>query len=248
MPTLEHPIETPTPRAPRHAPPRPRRRGRIALVAAGAVGALLVAGQLFLPSFAESRIEDRLAERGTVANVNVSAFPAVKLLAGEADDVQVRMDSFRAPAGAPGGGVGDAFDRIGAAGDLDLSIGKLETGPVTLRDVKITKRGDNVDAKANVPEGDLQGALPPGFDVRPVAGSDGTLRLEGTVRLLGLNAKASARLVAQDGRIVLEPQGGPLAAAATMTVFDDERFQVTRLEARDADNGFTLRAAGRLAG
>jgi hypothetical protein len=33
-----------------------------------------------------------------------------------------------------------------------------------------------------------------------------------------------------------------------MTVFDDERFQVTRLEARDADNGFTLRAAGRLAG
>lgn len=242
---LEHPTENTA--QPRRAERRASGRGRAALLGAGAVGILLVVAQLVLPSLAASRIKHRLQERGTVSSVKVAAFPAVKLLWGHADDVEVRMDAFRAPAGATGGGIGDAFDRVGAVGHLDLSVGTLQAGPVILRDTRITKRGRDVDAIATLPNPDLRRALPPGFDLRPVAGPGGTLQLEGTMRLLGLRAQATARLLAQDGRIVVQPQSGPLAAAATMTVFDDDRFEVTRLQARDGSHGFTLHAAGRLA-
>ncbi len=246
MPTLlEQPTENTTPR--RRAERGPSRRGRAALLAAAAVGIPLVIAQLVLPSFAASRIKHRLQERGTVSSVKVAAFPAVKLLWGHADDVEVRMDTFRAPAGATGGGIGDAFDRVGAVGHLDLSVGTLQAGPVILRDTRITKRGRAVDAIATLPNPDLRRALPPGFDLRPVAGPGGTLQLEGTMSLVGVRAQATARLLAQDGRIVVQPQGGPLALAGTMTVFHDDRFAVTRLQARDGSHGFTLHAAGRLA-
>jgi hypothetical protein len=246
---LEHPTENTAPRrAERRAERRPRRRGRVALLAAGGVAVLLVVAQLVLPSLAASRIKHRLDERGSVSSVKVSAFPAVKLLWGHADDVEVRMDAFRAPAGTPGGGVGDALDRVGAVGRLDLSVGTLQAGPVTLRDLQITKHGRDLDAIATLPSPVLRRALPPGFDVRPIAGPDGTLQLKGTAQLLGLRARATARLLAQDGRIVVEPQGGLLAAVGPMTVFDDDRLDVTSLQARDGSGGFTFHAAGRLVG
>jgi hypothetical protein len=74
-----------------------------ALGVAGLVVVLLVVGQLVLPGIAAQRLRDRLGRSGRVLEVQVSAFPALKLLWHHADSVVVRMASYRAaPSDLPG--------------------------------------------------------------------------------------------------------------------------------------------------
>jgi hypothetical protein len=61
------------------------------------VGALVVAlglAQIFLPKLAASRISSRIGKYGEVRSVQVSAFPAIELLWGDADSVTVRARSL----------------------------------------------------------------------------------------------------------------------------------------------------------
>src|SRR3954471_22962368 len=62
---------------------------RIAAIVAAVLLALLVLAQLLLPRIAASRISSRVGRYGQVEHVSVSAFPAVKLLWGDADSVTV---------------------------------------------------------------------------------------------------------------------------------------------------------------
>ena len=75
------------------------RAARAALAAAGGLILLLVGAQLLLPRIAEHRQRDRLERSGTVEQVDISAFPAVKLLWHKADDVTVRMGRLRTGSG-----------------------------------------------------------------------------------------------------------------------------------------------------
>ena len=69
---------------------------RIAVLAtAGVVLLVLVLAQLLLPGIAAQRLRDDLQKSGTVLEVKVSAFPAIKLLWHQADSVVVRMGSYR---------------------------------------------------------------------------------------------------------------------------------------------------------
>jgi hypothetical protein len=75
----------------------PQRHGRRLFLGAAAVTAVIGgASQVVLPAIAEQRVRDRLQEMGTVSQVEVGAFPAVKLLWGQTDDVKVRMSSLDA--------------------------------------------------------------------------------------------------------------------------------------------------------
>jgi hypothetical protein len=75
----------------------PQRHGRRVLLAAAAVAAVIGGGsQLVLPAIAEQQVRDRLEQMGTVTQVDVHAFPAVKLLWGQADDAKIRMSSLNA--------------------------------------------------------------------------------------------------------------------------------------------------------
>jgi hypothetical protein len=62
---------------------------RIAVVLLGLVVVVLLAAQLFLPSVAEHRAEDRLERHGGSAKVSVSALPAMRLLFGDGDSMTV---------------------------------------------------------------------------------------------------------------------------------------------------------------
>ena len=79
----------------------------IALAVAGVVLLVLVVAQLVLPGVAEQELRDQLSQSGTVLEVKVSAFPAVKLLWHHADSVVVRMARYRSGSGPLG-------DRLGA--------------------------------------------------------------------------------------------------------------------------------------
>jgi hypothetical protein len=214
---------------------------------AGAIVLLLLAvSQAVLPSMAENRLKDRLAKDGKVSEVHVSAFPAVKLMFGKADDVQIRMDRFTPPAGGGetnggGGGLGAALARTQAADKIDVLIGSLKTGPVTLRDARLTKDGDTLRAEATVSDAELRGALPPGIDVRPAATPGGQLVFDGGVSALGLEARAQARLLARDGKLVIQMQDGPIGALAAIPVFSDPRLDIQTISALERPGGFVVR-------
>ena len=93
------------------------RAGRVALAVAGGLILLFVAAQLALPPIAEHRLRDRLERSGTVERVEISAFPAVKLLWHRADDVTVRMGRLRTGSG----NFADLLVRTVDTHDLDAS-------------------------------------------------------------------------------------------------------------------------------
>jgi hypothetical protein len=67
--------------------------------------------------------------------------------------------------------------------------------------------------------------------------------LEGAVGPLS----ARARLTAQDGALVVAPEG-LLGSLGALTLFRDSRVQVTEVGSRSGPDGFTLTAAGRVSG
>ena len=112
-------------------------RRLIALAVVGVVLAVLIVAQLVLPGLAASRLRDQLARSGTVLSVQVSAFPAVKLLWHHADKVVIRMGRYQSGASDLGNRLSDAA----GVGTIDASAQELDSGALTLRNATLRKRG-----------------------------------------------------------------------------------------------------------
>jgi hypothetical protein len=216
---------------------------RVALATAGGLILLLVAAELALPGIAERRLRDRLERSGTVERVEISAFPAVKLLWHRADDVTVRMGRLRTGSG----NFADLLARTGDTDDLDASAEEQRILTLRLHDSSLRKRGDELALSSTVDDADLQAALPPGFDVRPVASGDGALVFEGSAELLGQRFQGRAVVTARDGRLLLVPDL-PFGGFLTVTLFADPRIEVLSVGARQRAGGFTVVAQARLRG
>jgi hypothetical protein len=216
---------------------------RVALATAGGLILLLVAAQLALPGIAERRLRDRLERSGTVERVEISAFPAVKLLWHRADDVTVRMGRLRTGSG----NFADLLASTGDTDDLDASAEEQRILTLRLHDSSLRKRGDELALSSTVDDPDLQAALPPGFDVRPVASGDGALVFEGSAELLGQRFQGRAVVAARDGRLLLVPDL-PFGGFLTVTLFADPRIEVLSVGARQRAGGFTVVAQARLRG
>jgi hypothetical protein len=94
-----------------------------------------------------------------------------------------------------------------------------------------------------VSEQELAAALPSQLSLRPVEDPSGELVLEGGVGPIS----ARARLTARDGALIVAPEG-ILGGLGSLTVFRDSRIEVTDVGSRVGERGFTLTAAGRIAG
>jgi hypothetical protein len=215
-----------------------------AVAAAVAVAALALLGiaQLVFPSIAEHRLRHRLERSGSVQRVDVHSFPAIKLLWDDADRVEVRMRTAR-----PGPGrLADLLAQTSDTDRLDADVGRLRVLTLVLSDVRLRKRGHQLTGSATVTPAALQAALPPGFDVRPVAAGGGELVFEGTADLLGQRFSGRAVVAARDGRLLLAPDI-PFGGLLTLTLFADPRVDVTGVGARPAPGGgFTLTASARV--
>jgi hypothetical protein len=215
---------------------------RVALVLGLLVAAGLLAGQLLLPRIAARRLAEDLRHSGDVDYVRVWAIPALKLLFGRADAVEIGMSEARAGTGR----IADLLDEARGTERLDARAARVRLGPLTARDLRVSKRGDDVRAQAAVSDADLAAALPPGTGLRPVQAGGGELVLEASAGVLGIRAAVRARLSARDGALVIAPDG-LLGAIGSLTLFADPRVQVTGVDARRAGSGFVLAAHGRLA-
>jgi hypothetical protein len=213
---------------------------RAAFALIGLLVAALVGGQLALPRVAERRISSDLAKSGEVRRVSVEAVPALKLLFKRADRVEVDMAQVQA---GSTGRLAELLRRTRATDELDARVDLVLLGPLRLHAVALRKDGERLSGEATLSEEELAAALPAQLSLRPVEDPAGELVLEGGVGPFS----ARARLTARDGALVVAPEG-LLGSLGSLTVFRDSRIQVTDVGSRVGEQGFTLTAAGRIAG
>jgi hypothetical protein len=208
-------------------------------VAAGV--ALLVAAflatELVLPRQAENRVRDELRGSARVEAVEVHAFPALKLLFGHADRVDVRVDEATAGTGK----LAELLASTERTDELRATARTVRLGPLVMRDMRLRKDGSRLSGEAAITEADLAAALPPAVGLTPLAAGDGQLVLEAVAGPLSVRARLSAR----DGALVIAPDG-LLGGFASLTVFSDRRVRVTGVGARSRADGFTVTATGAL--
>jgi hypothetical protein len=208
------------------------------LTAAGVVLLILVVAQLLLPGIAEQELRDDLEQSGTVLEVKVSSFPAIKLLWHKADSVVVRMGRYRSGASH----LGDTLGRAADANSLDASAQELYVGPLTLGNATLRKRGSELTGSATVTESNLRSAVFFLDNVEPIASGNGHLTLRGTASFLGLRGTVDATVSARDGALVVAPNV-PLGGIAAITLFDNPHVQVTSVSATNVPGGFRVSAS-----
>jgi hypothetical protein len=213
------------------------------LFAFGATGIavllLELIAQIVLPGLAASHIRDELQKTGRVLDVEVAAFPAVKLLVHEADSVTVRMATYSATTAQLKHRLEEASDTA----TLHASARLFKDGLLTTRDASLTKRGSTLIGSATINNADLQAASG-GLvqNIVPVSSPSGQLVLQGTIAGL---ARADVTLEAMNGRLLMVPDV-PLGGFLTVTLFSDAHVSITDVSGRRTADGFSIRVTGHL--
>lgn len=184
------------------------RAGRIVAWGAGALVALLVLAQVFLPGIAASRISSRVGRYGEVQAVSVSAWPAVKLLWGSADSVTVRASSL----GISPAQTAKLLSEAGDVNRLTLTAASVREGPLQLTSASLRKHGPELAAQGTMSEAAVKAALPAGVRLRLLSSQGGQVRVRASGRasvlgLLGSGASVNVLAGASGGQLIARPLG-----------------------------------------
>jgi hypothetical protein len=188
---------------------------------AGGLVLLLALAQVLLPRIAASRISSRVGRYGKVRSVSVSAWPAVKLLWGQADSVRVSAKSLAISPAQVGSLLWEGHE----AGSMDVSAQSVQLGSLRLTDASLHKRGSVLSAQALVSEADVKAALPAGFGVRLLRSEDGEVEVQATGGLFGVGASVNAVAGASEGKLVARPLGF-LVEGLRLTLFSNPHVYV----------------------
>ena len=191
---------------------------------------LAVVGQLALPAFYESRVEDRLEEDGGSAEVSIGAFPALTLVAGRGKELK-------------GTGEGLKFDiddrredplgKLDGFEEVDLRLTDTEVGAIRMSEFDLRRDGRDseytmrVEATATPRDLAAQLGTTAGGPLGGLVGSLGAELLPGSGST-EVPLEVTARVKSEDGRAdVTDAQGtvagvpaGPLAEIVLGTVLD----------------------------
>ena len=208
---------------------------RIAALVAAVVLVLLVIAQIALPRIAASRISSRVGRYGHVEHVSVSAFPAVELLWGDADSVEVEAGSL---ALAPGQAA-SLLQEARGVDRMDVSAEAVKIGSLAVTDAVLRKRGAQLSAHAHATRAAVRAALGPGVSVRLLSSEGGRVRVAATGSLFGVGATVAALAEAEDGKLVVHPEG-LLLEGFRLTLFHDSHVHVIGVAARQDPSGYVL--------
>jgi hypothetical protein len=190
-------------------------KGRIAAIVAAAVVAFLVLSQLFVPGLGEKAIHDRLTANGGVADVSISAFPAMRLLWGHGDSLKVKGDGLSIDVDQNGDpAVLDNLDRFG---DVEIVLDNSEAGPFRIDSFVLARHGEgaySLDARTATSASQLAAYGIDEADL-PGAGIVGTI-----LDFTGLGGKdipvdLDLEMTSDDGRIEVTDGGGTVAGLPT---------------------------------
>lgn len=229
-----------SPGGPRRSPPV----WAIVLMGTGAVVAVVVVLQLALPMAAAWLVERRL---GGDAEVDVRAVPALALLVGRADRVSITADHLGGGGGGDGatsgpGGIG----HLHRADELDLSARIVTAPSVTLRDVVVRKRGQDVTLSATAQLAGSPAVRAAGAEARVGLDDRRESGLELRGQAAGVSRAVGLRLEAAGGGVELRADswvGGLLA----VTVFEHPGLEVISIRSEPtAGDELRLRAIARV--
>lgn len=121
----------------------PRDRAlRIGVIVAGVLAILFLVSQLAIPPIVEDEVSDRLTEHGGSAEVSVSAFPAVRLLASDGKRIEVRARRLEIELERPNP---KAFEELDGFGEVDIRVDDSRAGPFAIERFTIVRGGDDGD-------------------------------------------------------------------------------------------------------
>lgn len=205
---------------------------RLLLGLTGAGVVLLGLAQIFLPKLAASKISARVGKYGEVQSVQVSAWPAVKLLWGDADSVKVTATRLSlSPAQT-----GKLLEEARGVDHLDVTARSAREGPLSVSDVALRKRGRQLHAQASVDTSAVAAALPEGFGVQLLSSEEGHVEVRASGGLFGFGATVEAVAQASDGKLVVHPRG-LLIEGFKLTLFSDRNVYIEGVGARAIEDG-----------
>ena len=111
---------------------------RWGMIAAGSVVFALVASQLLLPALGARRVEDRLTEGGGSAEVTLGAVPALRLLLGDGERLEVSGRDLSLDLDAES----EVFERLDGFSIVEISITDSSAGPFALESFSLSRDGD----------------------------------------------------------------------------------------------------------
>jgi hypothetical protein len=200
------------------------RRGGLRRYLLGAAIVLLLAlvlAQVLLPHFAADRISSRVSGYGDVKRVHVSAWPALKLLWGDADSASVTTGALDLSEAQSAKLLWEAR----GINKLDATSPSAHEGPLRLTDVSLHKRGRALSAEGRLSQADLKAALPEGFAVQLLGSHDGQVEVRASGGLFGIAASVDAVAEASEGKLIAHPRG-LLLEALRVTLFADPHVYV----------------------
>jgi hypothetical protein len=107
------------------------------MIAAGVVVFVLVASQVLIPALGARNVEDRLESGGGTADVSMGAVPAVRLLWGDGERLEVDARDLDLPLDRDL----RVFDDLDGFGIVDVSIADSHAGPFDLTSFWLTRDG-----------------------------------------------------------------------------------------------------------
>ena len=204
---------------------------RIRLLALGVAGLVVLVGigtHFLLPPYLEGRVEERLEAHGGRAEVELEAIPALRLLAGHGDRIEVRGSGLEVEVEDPDR---DVFDDLNEFDEVDIEVTEITAGPFETETFRLTGNGDDtyvisVDATATLqdvakvagsqfgPLGELIGGIAGGSV--PFGGAPVPIRLDGVIEA----KQGGVEMVEGSGRVAGLP-AGPLARLVTTAILSD---------------------------
>ena len=113
---------------------------RVVVLLIGLIVLLLVASQLALPPIAEHKVESRLERDGGSAHAEVHAFPALRLLFGDGDSLDVRGRGVSLDVS----GEEADFDRLDGFDEVRVQVTDASAGPLDVRSFSLARgEGEN---------------------------------------------------------------------------------------------------------
>jgi hypothetical protein len=197
----------------------------LALIA-GVLLLLLLIAQLVLPRIAADRISSRIGRYGKVEGVSVSAWPAVKLLWGDADSAHVRAGHL---ALTPAQASTLLWESKGVQ-SMDVNASSIKLGTLALEDASLRKRGDQLSGEASTTAAQANAALPAGVSVSLLDSREGHVEVRAGGGLFGIGAAVNARAEAKDGNLVAHPVGF-LIESFQLTLFSDPHVHIESIGA-----------------
>jgi hypothetical protein len=206
-------------------------RSRLILLTAGAIVFVLALAQVLLPRIAAGRIRSRLGRYGRVESVQVSAWPAIELLWGDAGSIHVRTGALSLSTSKAESLLWEARH----AGSVSFSASAVKLGTLRLTGVSFSKHASQLEGQALASAADVRRALPAGVAIELLRSEGGEVEVRVQGSLFGIDGSLNALAMARDGRLVVKPTG-LLLSPLELTLFSDPHVYVEGVGA-SADGG-----------